>query len=366
MIKVAIVTNIPSPYRVDLYNYLHENVTQYDFNIIYTSENESNRAWNVNKENLKKSYILKSKVIKLKGNIDDRYVHIPGNMSKLLNQINPDVVIAMEYNPAAIQSLVWCKVKKKKFIHLTDGTLVNEQNLNIVQKLSRKIICRNADSFIASSTKAKEKLISYGVPAENIFISLLTVNLEDYKRLNREPEQGRILYVGSFVKRKGLDLLIESLKYVTKPFELRIVGGGTEEDKKALEALIIKNNLESKVCWCGYKSGQNLYDEYSKAEIFVLPTREDCFGLVLLEAFASKIPIVSSKYADGCYDIVIDGENGYIADPFDSNLFAEKINNALNNIDLQSHANINNIEKFEFSNTVKGYMDAMKNVENKY
>ncbi|MBQ5884532.1 MAG: glycosyltransferase family 4 protein, partial [Clostridia bacterium] len=58
MIKVAIVTNIPSPYRVDLYNYLHENVTQYDFNIIYTSENESNRAWVVNEEKLVKSYIL--------------------------------------------------------------------------------------------------------------------------------------------------------------------------------------------------------------------------------------------------------------------------------------------------------------------
>lgn len=362
MIKVVIVTNIPSPYRVALYNYLHENITQYDFNIIYTSENESNRTWKVDVEKLAKSYILKSKVIKLKGKIDDRYIHIPGNMSKLLNQINPDVVIAMEYNPAALQCLFWCKTKKKKFIHLTDGTLVNERNLNVMQKLSRKVICKNSDSFIASSTKAKEKLVSYGVQEKNIFTSFLTVNLEEYKTIERDPNIGRILYVGSFVKRKGLDLLVESLKYVTKPFELRIVGGGSEEDKTFLERLIIENGLESKVFWCGYKSGEDLYEEYSKAEIFVLPTREDCFGLVLLEAFASKVPIVSSKYADGSYDIINDSQNGYIADPFNSKLFAEKINVALDDELLQRNANLNDVSKFEFYNTVQGYIDSIESV----
>lgn len=362
MIKVAIVTNIPSPYRVDLYNYLHENVTQYDFNIIYTSENESNRTWKVDVEKLAKSYVLKSKVVKLTGKIDDRYIHISGNILKLLNQINPDVVIAMEYNPAALQCLFWCKTKKRKFIHLTDGTLVNERNLNVVQKLSRKVICKNSDCFIASSTKAKEKLVSYGVKEEYIFTSFLTVNLEGYKTIVRKPERGRILYVGSFVKRKGLDLLIQSLKYVKKPFELRIVGGGSEEDKQIIENLIVKNNLETKVCWCGYKSGDDLYEEYSKAEIFVLPTREDCFGLVLLEAFASKVPIVSSQYADGCYDIVVNEKNGYIADPFNSKLFAEKINVALDDELLQRNANLNDVSKFEFYNTVQGYIDSIESV----
>ena len=134
------------------------------------------------------------------------------------------------------------------------------------------------------------------------------------------------------------------------------------EDKQIIENLIVKNNLETKVCWCGYKSGDDLYEEYSKAEIFVLPTREDCFGLVLLEAFASKVPIISSKYADGCYDIVENEKNGYIVDPFDSNLFAEKINTALENDLLQQNSKINDVSKFEFHNTKQGYIDAIERV----
>lgn len=54
---------------------------------------------------------------------------------------------------------------------------------------------------------------------------------------------------------------------------------------------------------------QELLEEYQKAQIFVLPTREDCFGLVLLEALCAEVPIISSKYADGAYDVIDEGKN---------------------------------------------------------
>lgn len=75
--------------------------------------------------------------------------------------------------------------------------------------------------------------------------------------------------------------------------------------------------------------GEPLRELYHNADVFILPTREDCFGLVILEAMCASLPVISSKYADGAFDLVAEGENGYIVDPEDTHAFAEKIDQIL-------------------------------------
>lgn len=72
-----------------------------------------------------------------------------------LTRINPDVVIAWEYNPSALKALLWCKRHGRKFIHLTDGTLHSERNIGRVQKLMRHIIIRHADASRRSMLTAR-------------------------------------------------------------------------------------------------------------------------------------------------------------------------------------------------------------------
>lgn len=357
--RIAIITNIPAPYRVDLFYYLQTHVNNMEFHVVYTSKTEDNRIWSIDKKKLLNTYILNSKVLVIKGRLDNRYIHIPTNIWKVLSTISPDIVIAFEYNLAALQSLCWCKKKRKKFIHLTDGTLFSERNIGKIQKISRRIITKYADACIASSTKAREKLIDWGVPKEKIFVSLLTVDTEKYRSVCKKTEYGRILYVGSTIKRKGLDLLIHALGEVKNNFELRIVGNGRQEEINKLKKLAIDNKIDGKLTWCGYKEGEALLEEYGRAEIFVLPTREDCFGLVLLEAMCAKLPIISSKYADGVYDIVENGINGYIIDPFNQNEFAETISKAIGDSDLQKRAQKVDCTKFDFSEVIKGYISAI-------
>ena len=85
MSKVVLITNIPSPYRVDLFYYMQTHINEHEFFVIYTNENEDNRQWNVNKDKIHNSYILKSKIIKVKNATDTRYIHIPGNIGRQLN-----------------------------------------------------------------------------------------------------------------------------------------------------------------------------------------------------------------------------------------------------------------------------------------
>lgn len=358
MNKVAMITNIPSPYRVDLFHYIQTHIDDFSFHVIYTNRNEDNRCWDIPEEKFINTHILESKILKVRNQLDTRYIHFPGNVGKVLSEITPDVVIAFEYNPAALQALFWCRVHGKKFIHLTDGTLHSERNINLVQKLARKIICSNADACIASSTKAKEKLRAWGVPEEKIFISLLTVDISPYLGLKREPVPGRLLYVGSMIPRKGLDLLVDALPYVNEAVELRVVGNGTEDQIQALKRTAAQKCVANKLTFCGFLQGETLLEEYRKAQVFVLPTREDCFGLVLLEAMCAGLPIVASKYADGAYDIVAEGRNGYIADPFVPVEFAQAIDCALEKGNSLS-ASEEQIEKFTFENVSTAYVKAV-------
>ena len=362
MKKILLSTNIPAPYRLDLFYYLQTHFNQYKIDVMYSAKNGSNRYWDIDESKLLNTHFVKSKVIKIRTKYDTKHIFIPTSIWGDLIKINPDVIIGWEYNPTAFITLLWCKCYGKKYISLTDGTLYSERNINRIQKILRKLISKKCDAAIARSTKAKEKLLTWGMQPEKIFVSLLTVDVEKFHEIQHTPEQGRILYVGSMIERKGLDLLLSALQYVKSDFCLHIVGNGTDEEIKKIKEIALKANIAESIKICGFKQGKELIKEYQKAECFILPTREDCFGLVLLEALCAYVPIISSKYADGAYDIVYEGKNGILVDPYNTKEFGKKIDEILKRkIELEK-TNKEILEKFTFSSVSKGYVDAIEYV----
>ena len=358
--RVVMLNNIPSPYSVDLFSCLQETYPEYEFYFIFTNTNEDNRKWKLEEGKLKNVIFLKSRVLKLKTAYDHRYIHFPENIKKELDRIDPAVVIAKEYNPSALQSLSWCKKHHRKYVHVTEGTLNSEKNLNIIQKYSRTKIIKNADYCLGASTKSKEKLLYWGADESKTDIAYLTFDLSSYKDIKPEPVPGRLLYVGSLVERKGLDLLIKALSYAPSVKELHIVGNGTPEEKEQLVKLADEYNVENRITWLGYKQGEDLINEYRYARAFVLPAREDCFGLVLLEAMVSRLPIIASCYADGAYDIVIPDENGEIEDPYDAKQFGDAIERIMTEEKYKLKAETADCSRFELSKVAGVYRSVIE------
>lgn len=316
--KTLLITNIASPYRVDFFRYLQETYPAYGFSILYTSDRQEGREWGTDQDSIRDSVFLHSKAITVGKKGWERTIYFPPNPKKVLDDLAPDVVVASEYNPAALSALSWCKKHGVPFVHWTDGTLVNERNLNFVQKWSRKRIVKNADSFIASSSAAKKKLEVYGAKRK-IFVSSLTVDIKKYLTKKEKSGQKTLLTVGGLIERKGIDLLLHALSLKPDEYRLWVVGNGAEREN--LEALAREKGIDT--TFFGFLEGEALRKVYAEADAFVLPTREDCFGLVLLEAMCASLPIVCSTYADGGYDL-IDG-NGTMADPFDPQAFLKAI-----------------------------------------
>jgi len=361
MNKVVIISNIPAPYRVKLYKYMHDQYSNYDFHILYSGDAKSQgREWTIDENELVNTSFYKVKQITYNGKLYTRYIPFYSNISDILNRLNPDVIISFEYGLTAIQSLLWCKFKRRKYIHLTDGTIFSERNISLLQTWSRRFIIKNSDAFIASSSKSKEKLLHYGADIKKIFVALLTTNIDDYKyHISEKTSKNNILYVGKCENRKGLDLLFCALTNVKVDFKLKIIGDGESEYIEYLKQQLLKLNLHDKVSFTPFLEGNELIHEYHNADVFVLPSREDCFGLVLVEALASGLPIIASKYADGAYDVIENGVNGIITDPYDPIKMAKDIEEVLIHNRYRKNAINMSTDKFNFSHIASIYINAI-------
>lgn len=363
--KVLIINNIPSPYRTKLYIYLQQNYTNMKLYTLYTNYNENDREWSIDSIE-KNRTVLSSKVFTIKGNENagtaTKFIHLPKKLYKTINKIDPDIIIAGEYNISAVSALIWCKCRRRKFINLTDGTLHSEGSINPIQKLLRKVVINYSDAYIASGTRAREKLKKWGAADKAIFTSFLTVDITPLLSIKRNVKKNRILFVGRISREKGLDLLIEALKYVESDFELHIVGNDVNNERMKVENIIRINDLKEKITFCGFKCGKDLLREYEQAEILIVPSRSDCFGLVMVEALSAGIPFIASKYADGAIDVIQDDFGGMIIDPFNSFEFARVIDECLSG-KRKIKVNRELARKFAFEEVAIGYRNAISYVK---
>ncbi len=140
-----------------------------------------------------------------------------------------------------------------------------------------------------------------------------------------------ILYVGQLVRGKGVDLLLQSLSLLSEPFQCKIVGQGN--DKLFLEELACELKLNEKVEFVGWTA--NVSEIYDQADIVVVPSRwQEPFGLVGLEAFAHKKPVVA--FANGGIPQWLKHKvNGLLVRPGDYAKFAIALKTLLNDKELR-------------------------------
>lgn len=317
MKNVVIITNAPAPYRVAFFKYIQEKESDYRFHIVYISQNEEiGRQWHVSEDELGNHSFLECKVITIKRRYDDKRIVLSVGIAKRLEELQPDIVICMEYNVTILQAVHWCRRHHVPFLSWSDGTANSEKNISGLQRQFRKYVIKRAAGFISSSTATMEHQISFGAKRELCHKSLLTVDIEKY--LRKKPAEYRpgntLLYVGSLIGRKGLDLLMPALACTSPEIKLVIVGEGAEESvlRDQIEGL----GLAERVIFKGFLEGEALKECYENSDAFVIPTREDCYGLVILEAMCASLPVIASKYADGAFDIMENGVHGAIVDPY--------------------------------------------------
>jgi glycosyltransferase involved in cell wall biosynthesis len=190
----------------------------------------------------------------------------------------------------------------------------------------------DAVTAISSSTaSAVQRLADRPVSVIPYAAAISDVSVDHIRPALSDPSRPlRLLFVGRLVERKGVEVLVRALARLRhrRDAELVIVGSGNREDSVRQTAAL--EGVTDHVHFRGFVTAEQLAREYAESDIFVLPAVVDSrgdtegLGVVLLEALAYERPVVASA-AGGIPDIVIDGETGWLADPGDSQVLANRI-----------------------------------------
>ena len=183
---------------------------------------------------------------------------------------------------------------------------------------------RLAAVIAVSRRTASEVERHYGPLPVPVYVVPNAVDLDTFTpRPQAARSRARLLFVGAF-ERKGLDVAIRALARLSHDAELRAVGGGDHERYRRLAASL---GVAGRVVLEPPRGG--IAAVFADADVFVFPTRYEPFGMVIAEALASGLPVVTSARA-GAADLIRDGVSGYVvADPEDEAAFAAAIDRIL-------------------------------------
>nr|WP_297308292.1 glycosyltransferase family 4 protein [uncultured Flavobacterium sp.] len=260
------------------------------------------------------------------------YYHLIQKVKKTFQDNNFNIVIGTTYVHNILLPLISSN-KKTKLIGC-EHEVYNYPSKLI--RFFRKISYKKLNNLVVLNETEKKHYSS--IKQVCIIPNSLTISNSSTSNL----ENKNIIAVGRLTEHKGFDLLIRAMVDVVKKhpdWVLNIYGDG--EDKKSLIDLIINNKLEKNIFLKG--NAKNINDFYLDSSIFVLSSRWESFGLVIIEAMNAGLPIIAFNCV-GPKTLIKDGENGFLVPKYNLNLFSDKICHLIENnnikIDMAKKAHI--------------------------
>jgi glycosyltransferase involved in cell wall biosynthesis len=249
---------------------------------------------------------------------------------------NYDVIDAQTYAPL-IPSFLAAKLKRIPIIATIHDVSTDDDDQWIQSSktaaIAEKILVRIPyDKIITVSDETKKSLVKYySVKEERICVVYNGVDLEliDSVKIQKKYEN-TVIFVGRLAPHKHVDHLlkvIKSLKNQIPDILLIIVGNGVEKEK--LESLTYRYKIENNVKFLYNLDYLELIGEIKKSNVLALPSTREGFGMVLAEANACEVPVIA--YASGgVVEVVEDGFNGFLIQPYDLESLENHINSLLN------------------------------------
>lgn len=249
----------------------------------------------------------------------------------------PDVVnISGYYEPAMNLVLLYCKILGIKVIISVDSTESDNPNIGWKEKI-KSLVVKLGDGLFCYGSKSAEYMFKLGVNPEKVLLKNNSVDnqklesiFKEAKKYCQEKKQElglrkfNFIFVGRLIKFKNIDNLLAAYKEInSSDWGLIILGNGSEEDK--LKKYIADNQLEG-VCFIDGKQWFEIPEFMALADVFILPSFSEPWGLVVNEAMACGMPVLVSERCGSAADLVIENENGYTFDPFDIKEMASKMN----------------------------------------
>jgi glycosyltransferase involved in cell wall biosynthesis len=301
--------NIPSFHQNDLFNELAKNYNEFEAIFSHTKdEDRKNQGWNSEQTH---HYI--SKTIGKDLNLWQLIFYV------FKNRKATHIVNGIWAEKSLFFVIILLNIFRANFLIYSEAPFPTKYRgfakkivLHFIVKPLSKLLIIRAKGFLAVSAFAVKYFESLGAKANKIyrFGYFRTVQKSIQKQSNNKTTE--LIFVGQLIERKGIMTLLESIKSISKTnslFHLKIIGTG--ELESSMKAFINNNQLQSQVTFLGVINSENITDYIEKADLLILPSVFDGWGMVINEALQSQVPVLISDQC-GAKDLVKVDQNGLI------------------------------------------------------
>lgn len=366
MMKVLFLTNIPSPYRVNFFNELGKRC---ELTVLFERKGyvTRDRSW--------LDYEFKTfRGIISKGMEIGRYEKISTDIFRVIRKGAYDhIIVGNAAGITGVLAIAWMRMRKIPYAVEGDGGYAGSGRG--VKERIKKYTIERAQLCFSTSGVHDEYYMRYGASEDRLrrypFTSLREKDIlrelpaeEEKSALKKSlgiMEKHCIISVGSYIHRKGMDILIRACEGLPEEWGLYIVGGTPTQEYLDLKAEMHLQQLH----FVGFQSPESLKKYYLSADIFTLATREDIWGLVINEAMAGGLPVITTDKCVAGAELVEDGVNGYITAAEDVEGLRERLQALMEDGELRRRmalASLKKIGQYTFENMAEVHIEIMEEV----
>jgi glycosyltransferase involved in cell wall biosynthesis len=327
--RLVIITEIISPYRIPLFNALASR-PEMDLHVIFLGETDPKlREWPVYKDEIRFSFQVLSS---WRHRIGRYNALLNAGMWSGLNKADPHVIVCGGYSYfASWEALLWAQRHKRPFLLWSESNQQDQRQRRAPVEFLKRQFLHRCDGFIVPGKSAYEYVQAHDVGDKSIFIAPNAIDNQLYAdaaevaRKNVEQHQLRMrvpqryfLFVGRLVREKGVFELLSAYGRLDgglrQNIGLVIVGDGPcRSQMQQLAGKIVPGN----VVFSGFVHREDLGAYYGLAEVLILPTYTDTWGMVVNEAMACGLPVIVSEAAGCSADLIHENWNGMLIKPRD-------------------------------------------------
>ena len=261
-----------------------------------------------------------------------RIVYQPGLLAEI-DKTKPDVIVGDGFFQWTSFALLYKIMKGTPLVVCYERTSHTERYAQWYRRAYRRLALKCVDAVCCNGRLCSEYTQWLGMPesrittghmvadTENLGVAVASIPAEKREALRKQWDNQETVFlaVGILNKRKGIKELLTGWSLFEKELPnkgtLVIIGDGQEKD--SLQFLVADLDLKE-VRFLGTVDYNEIALYYAASDVFIMPTLEDNWSLVVPEAMACGLPVLCSKY-NGCYpELIRPGENGWVFDPFDA------------------------------------------------
>lgn len=356
--RVLYLTTVPTPYKVDFFEELGK---ECDLTVLFENRTVSYReeSWMVKEFRNFNAVFLKG------ANIRDKKISF--DVIGYLDASKYDHIIISVYSSLTqMIAQLYMRMKRMDYILSSDGGMIKTDS-KIAAKVKSYFIS-GARYWLSTGRTTTDYLCNYGAKKDRIFTYPFTsikdddvlksqITTEERAEVRRTlgiKEQKIAISVGQFIYRKGMDVLIRIASELPDVGFYIIGGNPTKEYKDMKSDLLAKN-----VHFVGFKQKTELSRYFKAADIFVLATREDIWGLVVNEAMAYGLPVITTDKCVAGLEMVQEGVTGSIVPVDNVEVIKRQIKYWLNKDCVNSQAILSTAREYTIESMAKRHIEIL-------